>query len=86
MKMRWSAWDMEEKGHNSKYGLIKEEDVEKKQLEKRKEMIGSLTKDQKKALLKKLKKEEKKAKKKAKKEKKRSKKGKDSSDEDEDQD
>ena len=72
LAMRWSAWDMNKASNSAQHQLVEEE--KQKPGVDRAELLKNMSKDEKKALLKKLEKMEKKKKKKAKKEKKNKKK------------
>jgi len=69
LAMRWSAWDMNKATNNAQHQLVEEE--RQKPAVDRAELLKNMSKDEKKALLKKLEKMEKKKKKKDKKEKKK---------------
>ena len=69
LAMRWSAWDMNKATNSAQHQLVEEE--KQKPAVDRAELLKNMSKDEKKALLKKLEKLEKKKKKKDKKEKKK---------------
>ena len=69
LAMRWSAWDMNKATNNANHQLVEEE--RQKPAVDRAELLKNMSKEEKRALLKKLEKMEKKKKKKAKKEKKK---------------
>merc|ERR1712083_362568 len=69
LAMRWSAWDMNKATNSAQHQMVEEE--RQKPAVDRAELLKNMSKDEKKALLKKLEKMEKKKKKKDKKEKKK---------------